>query len=181
MDATVSAVRRCHTHVNSNQSTDGQETPMSDTFRITRSITVEAPPTAVLAQLTDFRQWVHWSPWEQVDPGMSREYSGAESGVGAKYAWSGNKKAGRGAMEITRVDEPREVEVRLDFEKPMKTTNTVTFELVPEGRSTRVIWTMVGKHTLFSRVGGALGFLDKLLGRDFEKGLNQLKAVSESR
>ncbi|WP_055475845.1 SRPBCC family protein [Gordonia sp. HS-NH1] len=154
---------------------------MSDTFRITRSLTVDAPPDAVLPYLTDFRQWVHWSPWEGVDPDMAREYSGAESGVGAKYAWSGNRKAGRGAMEITRVDEPREVEVRLEFEKPMKTTNTVTFELVPQGQATRVSWTMVGAQTMFSRVAGFFGIFDRMLGKDFEKGLSQLKAVTESR
>ncbi|MDS1115830.1 SRPBCC family protein [Gordonia westfalica] len=154
---------------------------MADTFTFTRSIVVDAPPAAILPYLTDFRQWVHWSPWEGLDPDLHREYSGAESGVGAKYAWSGNKKAGRGAMEITRVDAPREVEVRLDFEKPMKATNTVTFELTPQGEATRVAWVMVGKHTLFSRIGGLFGFFEKMLGKDFEKGLAQLKAVSESR
>ena len=154
---------------------------MSDTFRIVRSITVDAPPSAVLPYLTDFHQWVHWSPWEDVDPDLSREYSGAESGVGAKYAWSGNKTAGRGAMEIIRIDEPREVEVRLDFEKPMKATNTVTFELTPQGQATRVSWTMVGRQTIFSRVAGVFGIFDKLLGKDFEKGLGRLKAVTESR
>ena len=154
---------------------------MTDTFRITRSTIVDAPPTAVLPYLVNFHQWVHWSPWEGVDPDMTRDYSGAESGVGAKYAWSGNKKAGRGAMEITRVDEPREVEVHLAFEKPMKATNTVTFELAPEGQATRVSWTMVGAQTLFSRVAGFFGIFDKMLGKDFEKGLAQLKAVSESR
>ena len=154
---------------------------MADTFRITRSTVVDAASAAILPYLTDFRQWVHWSPWEGVDPDLNREYSGAESGVGAKYAWSGNRKAGRGAMEITRVDAPREVEVRLDFDKPMKATNTVTFELAPQGEATRVTWVMVGKQTLFSRVGGLFGFFDKMLGKDFEKGLAQLKAVSESR
>ena len=154
---------------------------MSDTFRITRSTIVDAPPTAVLPYLVDFHQWVHWSPWEGVDRDMTRDYSGADHGVGATYAWSGNKKAGRGAMEITRVDEPREVEVHLEFEKPMKTTNTVTFELVPQGRATRVSWTMVGPQSLFSRIAGLFGIFDRLLGKDFEKGLTRLKAVSESR
>ncbi|TSD92941.1 SRPBCC family protein [Gordonia rubripertincta] len=154
---------------------------MADTFRIARSTVVDAAPAAILPYLTDFRQWVHWSPWEGVDPDLDRVYSGAESGVGAKYAWSGNRKAGRGAMEITRVDAPREVEVRLDFDKPMKATNTVTFELVPQGELTRVNWVMVGKQTLFSRVGGLFGLFDTMLGKDFEKGLAQLKAVSESR
>ena len=43
------------------------------------------------------------------------------------------------------------------------------------------VWVMVGKQTLFSRVGGLFGFFDKMLGKDFEKVLAQLKAVSESR
>lgn len=42
-------------------------------------------------------------------------------------------------------------------------------------------WTMVGAQTLFSRVAGFFGIFDKMLGKDFEKGLAQLKAVSESR
>lgn len=154
---------------------------MAATFRIARTTIVDAPPEDISANLTDFRRWTAWSPWEGADPDMTRDYSGAASGEGARYAWSGNKKGGRGAMEITRVDDHREVEVRLDFEKPMKTTNTATFELIPCGDGTEVSWVMVGDHTVFSRVGSALGFLDKMLGRDFEKGLAQLKAVSESR
>ena len=45
-------------------------------------------------------QWTRWSPWEDVDPDLHRAYSGAEEGVGAVYAWSGNRKAGAGRMEI---------------------------------------------------------------------------------
>ncbi len=156
---------------------------MADTFTFTRSIVVDAPARRD-PPVPDRLSAV--GPLVALGGTRSGPASGVlgcrVGGVGAKYAWSGNKKAGRGAMEITRVDAPREVEVRLDFEKPMKATNTVTFELTPpQGEATRVAWVMVGKHTLFSRIGGLFGFFEKMLGKDFEKGLAQLKAVSESR
>ena len=73
----------------------------NSTFTVERSTTVAAPPSAVYPLLVDFRRWQEWSPWEGVDPAMRRTYSGAPSGRGAVYAWSGNRKAGQGRMEIT--------------------------------------------------------------------------------
>ncbi|GAB3698030.1 SRPBCC family protein [Mariniluteicoccus flavus] len=74
-------------------------------YTVTRSITVDAPAARVLALITDLHRWVDWSPWEDTDPALNRTYSGAQSGVGQRYAWRGNKKAGEGTMEI------------IDFEK----------------------------------------------------------------
>src|SRR5204863_3531036 len=54
------------------------------TFRVERSIVVKAPPEKITPHLNDLKQWTTWSPWEKLDPDMKREYSGAESGVGAK-------------------------------------------------------------------------------------------------
>ncbi|GAB18968.1 hypothetical protein GOEFS_071_00120 [Gordonia effusa NBRC 100432] len=152
---------------------------MSSTYTITRDIDVVASPADIHPYLTDFRQWVRWSPWENVDPDLQREYSGADGGVGAEYAWTGNKKAGAGSMTITG-DTPNRVEVRLVFSRPMKATNDVVFTLDSSGNTTKVTWSMTGAHTLFSRVGTALGFFDKVLGKDFDKGLTALKSVAES-
>ena len=71
-----------------------------DTFQVTRSATIGAPPDSIWPFLDDFHNWGSWSPWEKMDPAMTRTYSGAASGVGAVYAWSGNKKVGTGRMEI---------------------------------------------------------------------------------
>ncbi|MFW0791363.1 SRPBCC family protein [Gordonia sp. CPCC 205333] len=152
---------------------------MSSTYTIARDIDIAAPPTTVHPYLADFHQWVHWSPWENIDPELQREYTGAERGVGAEYAWTGNKKAGAGSMTITG-DAADRVEVRVLFSRPMKATNDVVFTLDPSGDTTKVTWSMTGAHTLFSRVGTALGFFDKLLGKDFEKGLAALKVAAES-
>ena len=57
----------------------------------------------MLERIVDFRRWPAWSPWEDVDPDLRRTYSGPDSGVGAAYAWEGNRKAGKGRMEIVDV------------------------------------------------------------------------------
>lgn len=152
---------------------------MSATYTIKRSITIDATPAQIHPHLVDFRRWVDWSPWEGLDPDLTREYTGAERGVGAEYAWSGNRKAGAGSMTITG-DSAKRVDVRLIFSRPMKATNNVVFTLAATGSSTEVTWSMTGEHSLFSRVGTALGFFDKMLGKDFESGLAALKATVES-
>ncbi len=74
-----------------------------DTYTVTRSATIDAPPARVYEQVVDFHNWHNWSPWEDLDPDLKRTYTGSESGKGAAYAWTGNRKAGEGRMEMTRV------------------------------------------------------------------------------
>ncbi len=68
-----------------------------DTFRVERSLRINAPPEQIAAHIADFHQWGAWSPWEKLDPAMQRTFSGAASGVGATYAWSSEGKAARAA------------------------------------------------------------------------------------
>ena len=75
-----------------------------DTFRVERSVTIQAPPAKVYALLDDFHQWTHWSPWERMDPDMKRTHAGPARGKGALYAWEGNKAVGKGQMEITAAE-----------------------------------------------------------------------------
>ncbi len=149
-------------------------------FELARSTTVQAPAAAVHALINDFHEWVSWSPWEGVDPDLKRTYTGPERGVGATYAWTGNRKAGQGSMQITgSTDE--EIRIRLEFLKPFKATNDVTFVLEPDpSGATSVTWRMTGKRSaLMSAMNKVLNF-DKLISGDFEKGLRQLKQEAES-
>lgn len=149
-------------------------------FSLTRSTLVDAPPDRVRALLEDFRAWQSWSPWEGVDPDLQRTYDGPERGVGARYAWSGNSKAGQGAMEILDCT-PDRVSVDLRFVKPFKARNLTTFDLEQAGGGqTRVTWTMTGRRNAAMSLMGRL-FFDKAIGRDFERGLASLKAEAEGR
>lgn len=145
-------------------------------FTLTRDAVVDAPPERVHALLEDFRAWEAWSPWEEMDPDLERSFSGAEKGVGAHYAWSGNKKVGKGSMEITR-STPERIEIDLEFVEPFKASNQTVFDLTPVTGGTRVAWTMTGDRNLLMTVMGKLYF-DKAIAKDFDRGLAKLRAVA---
>lgn len=148
-------------------------------FALARSTVIDAPPSTVHALIDDFREWVAWSPWEGVDPDLHRSYTGPERGIGAAYAWSGNRKAGQGRMEITGSTD-LEIGIRLDFIKPFKASNDVTFILEPDGERTTVTWRMTGRRSgLMSAMNKVFNF-DKAIGGDFDKGLQGLKRQAES-
>jgi uncharacterized protein YndB with AHSA1/START domain len=151
-----------------------------DSYTVERSTTIAAPPARVYAEVADFHNWTRWSPWEDLDPALKRDYSGAASGTGAVYAWSGNRKAGQGRMRMTEATEPSTVRIDLLFEKPFKSRSDTIFEIQPDGAGSRVTWTMVGKKTLVTRVMGVFKSMDSLIGPDFEKGLARLKSATEA-
>jgi uncharacterized protein YndB with AHSA1/START domain len=153
---------------------------MTDTYTVERSTTIDAPPSRVYPRLVDLRQWQEWSPWAEMDPNAEKTYSGAESGPGAKYEWSGNRKVGRGSMEITDATEPSAVQIALEFIKPLKASNTTVLELRAEGDGTKVTWRMSGQKTLMTRVLGVFKSMDSMVGSDFERGLAKLKRVVEA-
>src|SRR5438477_7743282 len=67
-----------------------------DAYHVERSATIDAPAATVFAQINDLSVWKEWSPWEKRDPAMKRTLSANTSGVGATYAWEGNKDVGKG-------------------------------------------------------------------------------------
>jgi Polyketide cyclase / dehydrase and lipid transport len=151
----------------------------ASTFEVKRSTVINAPAPTIQQLINDFHEWPKWSPWEDIDPQMTREYSGPATGVGAAYAWSGNRKAGSGRMQITG-SEPGQVDLDLDFAAPMKTQNRLAFNLLPKGEATEVTWTMSGTQTGIWKVIGKVYPMDKLVGKDFDKGLAQLKSAAEA-
>lgn len=151
-----------------------------DTFRVERSITVKAEPAKVYALLNDFHQFPSWSPWQNLDPAMQTTHSGAPSGQGAVYAWTGNDAVGAGRMEILQTVPNTSVTVKLDFLKPFEAHNTTLYTLAPgSDGTTTVTWAMFGPSPYISKVMGVFVSMDSMIGKDFERGLATLKAVAE--
>ena len=150
------------------------------TFHLERSINVAAPTEAAFAQVNDFHAWSKWSPWEKLDPAMKRSYEGPPSGVGAKYAWVGNKEVGEGRMTIQQ-SEPSSIVVKLEFLKPFAATNTASFAFAPtsDGGS-KVTWAMDGNLDFMGKAVHLFMDMEKMLGPDFEKGLSELKVAAET-
>jgi len=149
-------------------------------FTLRRSATMAARPATVFAQVNDFHRWTAWSPWEKLDPGLKREYSGPDSGVGAHYHWVGNPKVGEGKMTITESKPGELVRIKLEFIKPFSATNETTLTFKLDGNGTQVDWTMTGKNGFMSKAFDLFMNMDKTVGKDFEKGLADMKTVSEA-
>ena len=150
-------------------------------YTVERSTTIAADPQRVYNQVADFHQWVAWSPWEGLDPNIHRSYSGPDVGTGAAYSWVGNRKAGTGKMEITHADAKR-VTIDLRFDKPYKQSSVTEFVITPEGPDlTSLTWSMTGPQTVMIKIMGIFSSMDSLIGKDFERGLAQLKSLLETR
>ena len=149
-------------------------------FRIQRSKQINMLPDQIFPIIADFRRWPEWSPWESMDPSMKKTLSGATTGKGAIYEWEGNKQVGQGRMEITDAVAPRKVTIKLDFLKPFEAHNITEFKLEPVGAGTDVVWSMEGENSYMMKVMCIFMDMDKLVGKDFEKGLESLKRVAEA-
>lgn len=150
-----------------------------NSFRLQRSAHIGAEPGKVFALLDDFRAWTAWSPWEKLDPALRRTYGGAASGVGATYAWEGNKKVGSGRMEIVEAAPPSRLLLKLDFLTPFEAHNMTEFTLTPERNGTTLTWTMYGPNNFMSKLMQVFISMDAMVGKDFEAGLANLKAQAE--
>jgi len=150
-----------------------------DQLEIERAIKIKGSPSTVFRLINDLKQWEAWSPWAKIDPEMTQSYSGAQSGVGAKYEWSGNSDVGSGRMEITDMSPPSSVELKLEFLKPMKAQNTVVFSLEEEDGYTNTTWSMRGPMPFTSKLFSLFVDMDTMIGGDFESGLKNLKMLAE--
>jgi uncharacterized protein YndB with AHSA1/START domain len=151
-----------------------------DSFRVTRSLEMAAPPEKIYSILSDFRRSPEWSPYEKLDPDMKRTLSGSATGKGAVYAWDGDSNAGAGRMEIAEATPAQSITLKLDFIRPFEASNTVEYKLQPKGSATQVSWDMHGPMPFVSKVMCVFVDLDKMIGKDFETGLANLKALVES-
>lgn len=149
-------------------------------YRVARSADINAPSDKIFEHVNDFHKWDAWSPWAKMDPNMKVTYSGAESGVGSSYAWSGNDEVGEGKMTIRSNHPPKQLLIDLEFIKPFASTNVTQFEFKAQGEKTNVTWTMVGNKNFIMKGLCLVMDMDELVGADFEKGLAQLKTISES-
>lgn len=149
-----------------------------DSFRVQRTVLINAPNDKVFPLINDMNAWTVWSPYEKKDPAMKRTYGAVTAGKGATYAWDGDKNVGQGSMEIVE-SSPRKIVLKLDFLKPFEAHNMGEFLLEPKGDSTSVTWAIYGPSPYMSKVVGTFMNFDDMIGRDFEKGLADLKAAAE--
>jgi uncharacterized protein YndB with AHSA1/START domain len=149
------------------------------TFRVQRSIEIDAPPATVFALINDFHNWSRWAPQDKEDLSMQRSYSGAARGKGAISDWHSSGSAGIGRMSITESLPGTRISVKTDFVKPFEAHNMNDFVLEPAGDATKVTWSMHGTNLYLMKVIGVFVNMDRMMGKHFEAGLHNLKTLAE--
>lgn len=150
-----------------------------DHFRVERRLTMHAPAERIFPLVNDLHRHVEWSTWERKDPHMKRAHSGSPSGAGAVYEWDGNGEIGRGRMEIVESSEPRRIVLAMDFLAPMEAHHTAEFVFEPDDAGTTVIWAMYGSQNLVGKLMGLFLDVDRMIGSEFAKGLENLRTLAE--
>jgi uncharacterized protein YndB with AHSA1/START domain len=149
-------------------------------LRITRSVEIAAPPARVFGLVDDFHEWREWAPGDKDDPTSNRTYSGAAAGVGAVSSWRGNGNTSVARMEITEAAPDSRVVVTVDFTAPFVARNVNTFTLeAGAGGRTRVTWDFDGQNVYMMKVMGIFTDMDRMMGKHFEAGLENLKTAAE--
>ena len=154
-------------------------TTKPDSFEITRSAQIKAPPDKVFPLINDLHAFNSWNPFLAKDPTAKLTYSGPPSGQGAGHGWEGNGNVGSGSLEIVEAAVPTRVAMRLDMVSPMEAHNDVLFTLAPNATGTKVTWTMRGPQPFLAKVMCSIFDMDAMVGGDFETGLASLKVLAE--
>lgn len=150
-------------------------------FRVARSQEMAASPADVFAHVNELRQWADWSPFEKIDPTMTKSFEGPPAGSGAKYSWAGDGRAGAGSITITDSRPSELILIKLEMLRPFACANDVTFTFRPAGDRTLVTWEMTGQVSLVPKIIHQFVSMDKMVGGEFERGLENLKTLVEQR
>lgn len=150
-------------------------------YHIERSLTMNASPEKVFAQVNDFHNWDAWSPWLKVDPNAQGTFEGPPSGEGAIFRWAGNDEVGEGSMTILESKPHELIRIKLAFIKPFEDQATTDFHFQPQGDQTEVTWTMDGKNDFLGKAMCLLFFdMDEMIGGKYDEGLATMKKIVEA-
>lgn len=149
--------------------------------KVEREITINKPRAEVFAYLKQIKNQNAWGPWYKKDPSMKQDFRGTDGEVGFVSHWkSGSPEVGEGEQEIKRIVDGERLETELRFKEPFESRADAFLLTESAGESqTKVKWgfntTMPRPFNLFLLVID----IDKEVGKDFQDGLQSLKAIME--
>jgi len=141
--------------------------PVMPAFTVNNSIHIDAPIDRVFESVRNFNEWTAWSPWLIAEPGATVEQLGPDA-----YSWEG-KIVGSGKMDVIDDRRPNAIDYKLHFYKPWKSQADVRFEFAERDGGTETTWSMNSSLPFF--MFWMTETMSKLIGMDYQRGLNMLK------
>ncbi len=142
---------------------------------------IKAPPEVVFLYLSDLQKGGEWSPYEQIDPKMKKEFHGKSNEVGGKLTFRGNADAGSGSLEIMKIVPNELVEFRLTMTAPLKAENIVQYRIKPTESGTQMTWAMSGDGGYIGKLVTFFIDCEKMVTDQFRKGIQNLQNLLENK
>jgi hypothetical protein len=151
----------------------------SPEMKVSREIIIATSPEVIFSFINSAKKSYEWMPWSEGDPSIEIKYSGPDQGVGSISSWKG-KEMGVGTSEVIESITNQMVKTKLDYTEPFAMSQLAEISLTPTSDGTLVKWSVSGSNNYFFRLIGIFINCDNMIGKEFEKGLKKLKALTEN-
>jgi len=149
-------------------------------FSTEKEVLINKPKQEVFAYVKHLKNQHDYGVWSKKDPDMKETFTGTDGTEGFVSAWEGNSEVGKGEQKIVKIAEGQRVDFELHFIKPFESTSPaymITEEVSPT--QTKVKWGVSGKMIYPLNIMNLFFSSDKLIGNDFQTGLDNMKALLE--
>jgi len=146
-----------------------------------REVVINKPKAVVFEYLKLLKNQNKWSAWGSLDPNMSTKFTGTDGTKGFISAWESNQKnVGAGEQEILKIVEGERIDYEIRFLKPFKSTSWAFLTVASvNGNQTLVHWEFTGNMKFPMNLMLIFMNIEKMIGNDFNKGLQNLKTILE--
>ena len=150
-------------------------------YKLERSIVIQCPKDSVFNYIKHLKTQNEYSVWGKMDPNWKTNFTGVDGTVGFVSGWESEvKNVGTGSQTITKIVEGEFIETRLNFEKPFKAVNYTQISTTAiDATNTKVTWGFNGSYPYPMNIMKLVFNMEKLIGKDFESGLQNMKAILE--
>ncbi len=150
-------------------------------FKVEREVVINKPKQEIFDYIKHLKNHDNFTVWAAMDPNMKKEYTGTDGTVGFSFIWaSDHKQAGHGKQTITAIKEGEELDTEVHFLKPWDNIAHAYFKTeLAEDSQTKVKWGIYNDVKYPMKVMRLFMNMDKMIGKDFDKGLAKLKEVME--
>ncbi len=150
-------------------------------YSVSREVLVNKPRMVVFEYIRFLKNQNTYSKWATMDPDMKTEFNGTDGSSGFISAWDSKKKeVGKGEQEILKVTEGEKVEYEIRFLKPFESTSSASMTTTSvSDNQTKIQWEFSAKMKYPMNLMLLFMNMEKMIGRDLETGLQNLKGILE--
>lgn len=145
-----------------------------------QSIIIDTPVDKVWVNVNSLQAIDKWSPWKEKDPQMKQTFEGTPGSLGSSVSWqSDSPDVGNGKQSLSALETNKHVKTELKFYGDYESEAVAYVNLEDQGEKTKVTWGFESEMPYPFNAMMWLVDTEDMLGKDYRKGLEKLKDLSE--